>query len=77
MLFRIFFYLGDGLLFCAANINEDKHTFKLMVCKLDKLTLKDRKFGFGVLRHGEGGGEPHHGEQRATRHQECAQHCQG
>jgi len=48
-----------------------------MVFMLDKSTLKDRKFGFGIPRHGEGGGEPHHGEQRAPRHQECAQHCQG
>jgi hypothetical protein len=48
-----------------------------MVFMLDKSTLKDRKFGFGIPRHGEGGGEPHHGEQRAPRHQECAQHRQG
>ena len=29
------------------------------------------------LRHGEGGGEPDHGEQRAAGHQERPQHCQG
>jgi hypothetical protein len=38
--FMLFFYLGDGLLFCAANINEDKQ----MVCKLDKLTWKIKSF---------------------------------
>ncbi len=68
-----FLYLGDGLLFCATNINEDKQ----MVCKLDKVTFKIESFGFGILRHGEGGGKPYHGEQRAPRHQECAQHRQG
>ncbi len=45
----LFFYLGDGLLFCAANINElNKPILKLMVFMLDKLTVKDIKFGFGI-----------------------------
>ena len=30
-----------------------------------------------LTRHGQGGGEPDSGEQRAARNQECAQHCQG